>query len=87
MIRENLIYDNADRGIQLYPDAQGTVITRNVIDKSAGGVIVGGAPSTGEYAAAHASSNSLIEYNVITNAWGKYGVQSTWGGGAAGTSY
>src|SRR6202035_428786 len=31
-ILENVIYKNADRGIQLYPDAQGTIIEHNIID-------------------------------------------------------
>jgi parallel beta-helix repeat protein len=31
IVRDNWIYDNADRGIQLYPDAQGSTITGNVI--------------------------------------------------------
>jgi parallel beta-helix repeat protein len=31
VVRDNWIYDNADRGIQLYPDAQGSTITGNVI--------------------------------------------------------
>ena len=31
-ITDNWIYDNADRGVQLFPDAQGTYIARNVID-------------------------------------------------------
>ena len=42
MIRRNLIYDNADRGVQLYPDADGSVVTGNVIDGNGEGVIFGG---------------------------------------------
>ena len=42
VIRRNLIYDNADRGVQLYPDADGTVVTGNVIDGNGEGVIFGG---------------------------------------------
>ena len=41
-IRDNWIYDNADRGIQLYPDADRTAITGNVIDGNGQGVIFGG---------------------------------------------
>jgi hypothetical protein len=84
-ITDNVIWNAAGFGIQLYPDAQRTLVSRNVIDASTGGIIVGGASATGEYAVARASSGTQIEYNVITNAWGKYGVQSTWGGGAIGT--
>ena len=38
-ITENWIYDNADRGVQLFPDAQGTYVARNVIDGNGQGVI------------------------------------------------
>ena len=38
-ITDNWIYDNADRGIQLFPDAQGTYVARNVIDGNGQGVI------------------------------------------------
>ena len=31
-ITDNWIYDNADRGVQLFPDAQRTYVARNVID-------------------------------------------------------
>ena len=57
----NLIYGNADRGIQLYPDAQGSVIERNVIDGNGEGVIFSGEGG-------QASSNNLVQYNAITNA-------------------
>ena len=36
-ITDNWIYDNADRGMQLFPDAQGTYIARNVIDGNGAG--------------------------------------------------
>ena len=32
MIRDNVIYGNADRGVQLYPDADDSVVTGNIID-------------------------------------------------------
>ena len=38
-IVDNWIYDNADRGVQLFPDAQGTYVARNVIDRNGQGVI------------------------------------------------
>lgn len=73
VIRNNLIYDNADRGIQLYPDAQGTLVTGNVIDGNGQGVIFGGETTT-------ASSNNIVEHNVITNSKIRDNVESSWGG-------
>jgi parallel beta-helix repeat protein len=59
-IVSNLIYNNADRGIQLYPNAQRTVIEHNVIDGNGEGIIFSG--GDGE-----ASSNNLVQHNVITH--------------------
>ena len=42
VIRDNWIYDNADRGIQLYPDADGSTITGNVIDSNGEGIVFAG---------------------------------------------
>lgn len=73
VIRSNWIYDNADRGIQIYPDAQRTLVTGNVIDGNGQGVIFGGSEQT-------ASSNSIVEHNVITNSRIRDNVESSWGG-------
>jgi nitrous oxidase accessory protein NosD len=63
VIRENLIYDNADRGVQLYPDAQGTRVIRNVIDSNGQGIIFGDA-SDGSRVRSNIISNSLVRHNV-----------------------
>jgi parallel beta-helix repeat protein len=60
VIENNYIYDNADRGIQLYPDAEGTLIQNNVIDGNGEGIIFSG----GEQ---EASSNNTVRDNVISN--------------------
>ena len=73
MIRRNLIYDNADRGVQLYPDADGSVVTGNVIDGNGEGVIFGGDSHS-------ASDHNLVEHNVITNSSLRYNIESSWGG-------
>jgi parallel beta-helix repeat protein len=78
VIRNNWIYDNADRGIQLYPDAQGTQIYGNVIDGNGEGVIF----SSGDN---NASSNNVIEHNVISNSNQRWNVESYWGTGPVGT--
>ena len=73
VIRHNLIYGNADRGVQLYPDADGTLVTGNVIDGNGEGVIFGGNSRT-------SSDNNVVAHNVITNSKLRYNVESSWGG-------
>jgi hypothetical protein len=68
-ILNNVIYDNADRGVQLYPDAQHTLIKGNVIDGNGVGVIFSGAGST-------ASNDNIVENNVITNSKIRHDVES-----------
>jgi len=70
-IVDNWIYDNADRGIQLYPNAQDSTITGNVIDHNGEGVIISGADKA-------VSSNNLITGNVITNSTVRGDVESYW---------
>ncbi|HZT15001.1 MAG TPA: right-handed parallel beta-helix repeat-containing protein [Gaiellaceae bacterium] len=69
----NLIYDNADRGIQLYPDAQHTLIAKNIIDGNGEGIIISGDSD-------NASSNNIITDNVISDSVIRYNVESFWGG-------
>jgi parallel beta-helix repeat protein len=71
VIRNNVIYNNADRGIQLYPDAQRTRIVGNIIDGNGTGVIMSGAGS-------YASSGTVVENNVITNSRIRDNVESHW---------
>ena len=81
-ILDNLIYANADRGIQLYPDAQETYVGGNVIDGNGVGVLIGGGVEDfGE----QASSGNVIEHNLITNSTDRYNVESHWGGALVGT--
>jgi hypothetical protein len=72
-ILDNVIYDNADRGVQLYPDAQRTTIMRNVIDGNGEGVLFAGASDS-------ASSGNTVKNNVITFSKLRYNVESYWGG-------
>ena len=60
-IVDNYIYDNADWGLHLYPDAQNSVVAFNVIDGNGSGLILAG---TGELA----SSGNTIAHNVFSNA-------------------
>ena len=68
-ILNNFIYDNADRGIQLYPDAQRTEISGNVIDGNGEGIIFSGVGNS-------ASSDNVVENNVITNSRLRHDVES-----------
>jgi parallel beta-helix repeat protein len=67
----NFIYDNADRGIQLYPDAQGTLIRGNIIDGNGEGIIFSGRGDA-------TSNNTLVERNVIANSTERWNVESSW---------
>jgi parallel beta-helix repeat protein len=73
----NLIYNNADRGIQLYPHPVGTTIDHNVIANNGEGIIFGsdgGSPAT---------NSSNVYANVVTNAQIRHDVESS--GNAQGT--
>lgn len=67
----NWIYDNADRGIQLYPDAHGTRIERNVIDGNGEGIIFSGDYGT-------VSTGNVVRNNVIANSRVRADVESFW---------
>jgi hypothetical protein len=70
----NLIYANADRGIQLYPDAQYTTIDHNIIDDNGEGIMVSGEGG-------HASSHTNIYDNVVSGAVARHDVESYWPAG------
>ena len=72
IIRDNWIYDNADRGIQLYTDADDSRITRNVIDGNGSGIIFGGSPSA-------TSDGNVVKHNLITNSRIRDNVESSYG--------
>lgn len=68
-ITNNLIYDNADRGVQLYPAAERTHIAGNVIDGNGQGILFSGDNGT-------ASNDNVIEDNIITNSIVRSNVES-----------
>jgi parallel beta-helix repeat protein len=72
-IQNNWIYDNADRGVQLYPDAQRSVVIGNVIDGNGTGVVFSGEGGA-------TSNDNLVAGNVITNSRLRPNVESWWGG-------
>jgi parallel beta-helix repeat protein len=79
IIRNNFIYDNADRGIQLYPDSQGTQVYGNVIDGNGEGIIISSDGSS------RPSSNNLVFNNVISNSKLRWNVESSWPNNRVGT--
>jgi putative cofactor-binding repeat protein len=66
IIRDNLIYDNADRGVQLYPRAEHTRIVHNVIDDNGEGIIF-----------ANRSDHSVVKGNIISNSLIRHNVESS----------
>jgi hypothetical protein len=73
-IEWSLIYDNAARGIQLYPDAQHTTIDHNIIDGNGEGIIISGEGG-------NASSYTNVYDNVISNSVLRHDVESYWPAG------
>jgi len=63
-IVDNWIYDNADRGVQLFPDAQKTYVAGNVIDGNGQGVVF-----------SRESSNNVVENNLISNPVVRYNIE------------
>lgn len=68
-IVDNVIVDNVDRGIQLYPNSTGAVITGNVIANNGEGVIFSGEGST-------SSNGNVLEHNLIVNSQIRRDVES-----------
>jgi len=69
LIEDNWIYENANRGIQLYPAAQRTQVRGNVVDSNGQGVNVGSGESN------TCSNRNRIVGNVLANSrlgWNAY---------------
>ncbi|BBL79331.1 hypothetical protein RxyAA322_11850 [Rubrobacter xylanophilus] len=67
----NLIYKNADRAIQLYPNAQNSTIQGNVIDANGEGILFSGLRG-------HSSSGNLVKNNIISNSTVRWNVAANW---------
>jgi hypothetical protein len=80
-ITDNWIYDNADRCIQMYPNADASYVAHNVIDGCGEGLLFGGSSEDGTCAA---SDRNLVEQNVISNAEARWLVEADWGCAAVG---
>jgi parallel beta-helix repeat protein len=69
IVRDNWIYDNADRGIQLYPDADGSKVVGNVIAGNGDGMVINGSGSA-------VTDQNTITGNVIAGSYRGYNVYS-----------
>jgi parallel beta-helix repeat protein len=75
----NVIRNNPDRGVQLYPNADQSVVQGNVIDGNGEGVIFSGE-------GLDVSDDNLVSRNLITNSDLRYDVEYYWpSSGAVGT--
>ena len=72
VIRDNLIYDNADRGVNFYPNSRRTKVIGNVIDGNGEGVMYSGGSS------GPVSSDNIVAGNIISNSKVRYNVESYW---------
>jgi parallel beta-helix repeat protein len=90
IVRGNWIYDNTDRGIQLYPDAQDSQVYENVITENGEGVIVSDA-SSGNVIRNNVISDSKIRWNIeASNLYGSGNVvkeNCVWAGSSGGGYY
>ena len=73
-IEWSLIYANAARGIQLYPDAQHTTIDHNIIDGNGEGILISGEGGL-------ASSYTNVFDNILSDATVRHDIESYWPAG------
>jgi hypothetical protein len=64
VIRRNAIFDNADRGVQLYPRARGVRVYENTIDGNGEGVLFG-----------DEAARNVVTRNLITNSRQRWNVE------------
>lgn len=70
VIRGNHIYENGERGIQLYPNADNTLIERNLIERNGQGILFSGSDSevsSGNIVRNNAVYSSLAGANIYSN--------------------
>ena len=81
-VTDNWVYDNADTGIQMFPDADGNHIARNVVYANGDNISFGGDTKDGVCAS---SDDNLVERNVLAHPNVKENVGSWSGCGKHGT--
>ncbi|MEJ7891199.1 MAG: right-handed parallel beta-helix repeat-containing protein [Solirubrobacteraceae bacterium] len=73
LVTDNIFLRSGAYAVQLYPDAQGTTVSHNVMVGNGGGVIFAGEGDA-------ASTDTVVEQNVITDSYMRPGISSWWGG-------
>ena len=81
-VTDNWVYDNADTGIQMFPDADGNYIARNIVYGNGDNMSFGGDSKDGGCAS---SDNNIVERNVMSHPRVKENVGSWSGCGKHGT--
>jgi hypothetical protein len=81
-VTDNWVYDNADTGIQMFPDADGNHIARNVVYGNGDNLSFGGDSKDGACAS---SDDNIVERNVMAHPRVKENVGSWSGCGRHGT--
>ncbi len=81
-VTDNWVYDNADTGIQMFPDADGNYIARNIVYGNGDNISFGGDTKDGGCAS---SDNNIVERNVLSHPRVKENVGSWSGCGKHGT--
>ena len=81
-VTDNWVYDNADTGIQMFPDADGNYIARNVVYGNGDNISFGGDSKDGGCAS---SDDNIVERNVLSHPRVKENVGSWSGCGKHGT--
>jgi parallel beta-helix repeat protein len=71
VIESNVIYDNADAGIVLYPGAKGVVVRGNTIDGNGEGIQFAGG-------SVDHSDLSLVTQNIVSNSALRWNVEAYW---------
>ena len=75
VIDSNVIYDNADQGIVLYPAAKGTVVKSNTVDGNGEGIMFAGDGW-------NQSDLSLVTQNIVSNSKLRWNIEAYWEGTA-----
>ena len=81
-VTDNWVYDNADTGIQMFPDADGNYIARNIVYGNGDNMSFGGDSKDGVCAS---SDDNIVERNVLSHPRVKENVGSWSGCGKHGT--
>ena len=77
-IENNVIRANPDRGVQLFPNGDGTIVRGNVIDGNGVGVIFSGD-------SADTADDNVVERNIIVRSDLRWNIESYWWSGNVGS--